>query len=117
MNFYGPIQDDSVIASIHDGTSSTTSFYFAGALSQVVTVANANTGADSIEVSNSNVFTKPSSIQYPLFPKNRRFVGRGDELQELHQGLLIDEECQKIAVFGLGELARRKLHSTSRSSQ
>lgn len=51
MNFYGPIQDASVIASIHKETDNTTSFYFAGAHSQVVTVANANTGADSIEAS------------------------------------------------------------------
>lgn len=85
--------------------------------SQVVMVANANTGADSVETGNSDVFTKPISLQYLLFPKNRRFVGRGDELQELQQRLLIDEECQKIAVFGLGELARRELHLRSHSSQ
>jgi signal recognition particle GTPase len=38
---------------------------------------------------------------YIPFAQNRRFVGREHELQELRQKLLIDKECQKIAVVGL----------------
>lgn len=98
MNFHGPIQGDIAIAGIHNRTGSTTNFYFAGSLSQVVTVSNANTRAGSNEASNSKVFAKPT-----------RFVGRGDELQELQRRLLVDKEFQKIAIFGLGGIGMTQI--------
>ncbi|KAH7380133.1 hypothetical protein BKA66DRAFT_571209 [Pyrenochaeta sp. MPI-SDFR-AT-0127] len=36
------------------------------------------------------------------FPKNPHFVGRKDELDMLSQKLLIDRDCQKMSIVGLG---------------
>jgi hypothetical protein len=36
------------------------------------------------------------------FLKNRHFVGRRDELAVLRQRLLVDQDCQKMSIVGLG---------------
>jgi tetratricopeptide (TPR) repeat protein len=41
------------------------------------------------------------SIYIP-FPKNRYFVGRTDELDILKQRLMVNQDCQKISIVGLG---------------
>ena len=46
---------------------------------------------------------------YLPFSKNRRFIGRQDELQELRQRLLVDKECQKMAVIGLGGVGKTQV--------
>ncbi|KAJ8106476.1 hypothetical protein OPT61_g9512 [Boeremia exigua] len=42
------------------------------------------------------------STYYIPFLKNKRFVGRHDELDKLHQRLLVKQDCRKITVIGLG---------------
>ncbi|KAF2994669.1 hypothetical protein E8E13_001284 [Curvularia kusanoi] len=39
---------------------------------------------------------------YIPFLKNRKFVGRRDELAELRQRLLVAQDCQKMTILGLG---------------
>ncbi|KAF1809967.1 TPR repeat protein [Eremomyces bilateralis CBS 781.70] len=40
------------------------------------------------------------------FPRNRQFVGRDTELDVLKKKLLIDKECQKMALVGLGGVGK-----------
>ena len=40
------------------------------------------------------------------FPRNRRFVGRSAVLEELEQKLLVNKECQRVAVVGLGGIGK-----------
>ena len=39
---------------------------------------------------------------YIPFPKNQYFVGRRDELERLRKKLIVDQDCQKISIVGLG---------------
>jgi tetratricopeptide (TPR) repeat protein len=50
-----------------------------------------------------------TSSYYLPFSRNRRFVGRSDELEELRQKLLVNKECQKIAVIGLGGIGKTQV--------
>ncbi|CAN9209820.1 unnamed protein product [Alternaria alternata] len=42
------------------------------------------------------------STYYIPFLKNRHFVGRRDELAKLRQRLMVEQDCQKISIVGLG---------------
>ena len=43
------------------------------------------------------------------FPRNRKFVGRRQEIDSLEQKLFIDQDCQKIAVVGLGGIGKTQV--------
>lgn len=43
------------------------------------------------------------------FPQNRHFVGRGAELEVLTQKLLVMEDCQKLALVGLGGMGKTQV--------
>lgn len=45
---------------------------------------------------------KGRAIHYIPFLPNRSFVGRGAELDELKQKLMMDRTCYKMSIFGLG---------------
>lgn len=46
---------------------------------------------------------------YSLPPRNQKFVGRSDDLDKLWQKLLVNQECQKIAVIGLGGIGKTQV--------
>ncbi|KAK7177499.1 phosphorylase superfamily protein [Paraphaeosphaeria sporulosa] len=43
------------------------------------------------------------------FPKNRYFVGRKEELGLLNQKLLVDRNCQKMSIVGLGGMGKTQI--------
>ncbi|KAK4500801.1 hypothetical protein PRZ48_008993 [Zasmidium cellare] len=43
------------------------------------------------------------------FQRNHKFVGRQDVLRELERRLFLDEECQEIALFGLGGIGKTQI--------
>ena len=43
------------------------------------------------------------------FPRNRRFVGRSRVLEELTQKLLVNKDCQKVALVGLGGIGKTQV--------
>ncbi|OSS43463.1 hypothetical protein B5807_11981 [Epicoccum nigrum] len=43
------------------------------------------------------------------FLKNRHFVGRHNELAELRQRLLVDQDCQKMSIVGLGGMGKTQV--------
>ncbi|KAF1984075.1 kinesin light chain [Aulographum hederae CBS 113979] len=51
----------------------------------------------------------PTSAFYVPFPRNRRFVGRATELDTLKQKLLIDRDCQRLAIIGLGGIGKTQI--------
>ncbi|KAF1948916.1 hypothetical protein CC80DRAFT_497906 [Byssothecium circinans] len=46
--------------------------------------------------------TAANKVHYIPFPKNRYFVGRRNELAKLEQKLMVDRDCQKMSIVGLG---------------
>jgi hypothetical protein len=52
--------------------------------------------------SRNNTCIVSNTAYYIPFPKNRYFVGRRDELDELKQRLMVDRDCQKMSIVGLG---------------
>ncbi|KAF2200475.1 purine and uridine phosphorylase [Delitschia confertaspora ATCC 74209] len=48
-------------------------------------------------------------IYYIPVPKNRHFVGRRDELDVLKQKLIVNRDCQKISIVGLGGIGKAKI--------
>lgn len=73
-------------------------------------ISLANGRVDSPEPSRSRASAIAHTPAYYLpFPRNHRFVGRKHELQELRQKLLIDKECQKIAIVGLSGLGKTQI--------
>ncbi|KAF2470933.1 TPR repeat protein [Lindgomyces ingoldianus] len=50
---------------------------------------------------------KPSF--YLPFPQNRRFIGRNAELDQLKQKLLVNKDCQKVALVGLGGIGKTQI--------
>jgi tetratricopeptide (TPR) repeat protein len=46
---------------------------------------------------------------YIPFPKNRYFVGRRDELDVLKQRLMMNRDCQKMSVVGLGGTGKTQI--------
>jgi tetratricopeptide (TPR) repeat protein len=66
----------------------------------VVSVVPVSTGGVSTLIEHSESIAEPT---YCIpFVKNRHFVGRRDELAVLRQRLLIEQDCQKISIVGLG---------------
>ncbi|KAJ9634903.1 hypothetical protein H2199_008767 [Coniosporium tulheliwenetii] len=49
------------------------------------------------------------SCHYIPFPRNRRFVGRNAKLDALAQTLFIQEECQRVALVGLGGVGKTQV--------
>ncbi|KAL9088207.1 MAG: hypothetical protein Q9165_006334 [Trypethelium subeluteriae] len=47
--------------------------------------------------------------EYLPFPRNRRFIGRGTELDILRQRLFTNKECQKMALVGLGGVGKTQI--------
>ncbi|MCJ1309581.1 hypothetical protein MMC25_003241, partial [Agyrium rufum] len=92
MNFHGPTQGHNAIAGIQT-TGGITNLYFDGCK----------------DTRNPITPARPTPTYYLPFSKNRRFVGRHDELQELQQKLLVDKECQKIAIVGLGGIGKTQV--------
>ncbi|KAF2452243.1 P-loop containing nucleoside triphosphate hydrolase protein, partial [Lineolata rhizophorae] len=43
------------------------------------------------------------------FPKNRYFVGRNDELETINQKLLVDRDCDRMSIVGLGGTGKTQL--------
>ncbi|KAI4940878.1 hypothetical protein J4E91_011135 [Alternaria rosae] len=43
------------------------------------------------------------------FLKNRHFVGRRDELAELRQRLLVEQDCRKMSIVGLGGMGKTQV--------
>ncbi|KAI9688258.1 MAG: hypothetical protein M1822_001764 [Bathelium mastoideum] len=43
-----------------------------------------------------------NKVHYIPFLENRDFVGRRNELAELNQKLMVDQDCQKMSIVGLG---------------
>ncbi|KAL9080312.1 MAG: hypothetical protein Q9157_000899 [Trypethelium eluteriae] len=52
--------------------------------------------------------TRPP-VHYIPFLRNRQFTGRGTTLQELRQRLLIDGDCQKVSLAGLGGIGKTQV--------
>ncbi|KAF2103826.1 kinesin light chain [Rhizodiscina lignyota] len=52
-------------------------------------------------------YRKPT-FYFP-FPRNRRFVGRRTALDNLKQKLLVDKDCQKVALAGLGGIGKTQV--------
>ena len=52
--------------------------------------------------------TLPPSYNIP-FPRNRKFVGRSKILEELTQKLLVNKECQRVAIVGLGGIGKTQV--------
>jgi Cdc6-like AAA superfamily ATPase len=50
---------------------------------------------------------KPS--RYLPFSKNRNFIGRTEEIDALERKLFVKQECQKIAVVGLGGVGKTQV--------
>lgn len=48
------------------------------------------------------------SVYIPLLP-NRQFVGRSTELDTLKQKLLVNKDCQKVALSGLGGIGKTQI--------
>lgn len=71
--------------------------------------ANLNFYTDSKSTTASTVPTKHTPTYCLPFSRNRRFIGRGNELRELQQKLLDKQECQKIAVVGLGGIGKTQI--------
>ena len=46
---------------------------------------------------------------YLLFQRNRQFVGRRAELDTLKQKLLVNKDCQKVAISGLGGIGKTQV--------
>ena len=46
---------------------------------------------------------------YLPFPRNRRFVGRGAELEALTQKLFVAKDCEKLALVGLGGIGKTQV--------
>jgi tetratricopeptide (TPR) repeat protein len=109
MNFDGPIQGQNVIAGIRNESGSTTNIYFAGTRSPVLTASNANTITGAKNPNDSILSTEPTPTYYLPISRNGRFIGRRDELQELRQKLLLDKECQKIVLVGLGGIGKTQI--------
>ena len=57
----------------------------------------------------TNTSTAASKVYYIPFLKNRYFVGRRNELIELKQKLIVDQECQKISIVGLGGTGKTQI--------
>ena len=55
--------------------------------------------------------TTQSVSFYVPFPRNVRFVGRGDTLDKLKQILFERKECQKVAIVGLGGTGKTQVAS------
>jgi tetratricopeptide (TPR) repeat protein len=51
----------------------------------------------------------PTPSYYLPHSRNRRFVGRSAELDELMQKLLVNKECQKMALVGLGGIGKTQV--------
>ena len=51
----------------------------------------------------------PSSQYNIPFLRNRRFVGRSVVLEDLKQRLFVNEECQKMAIVGLGGIGKTQV--------
>jgi len=51
--------------------------------------------------------SKPS--RYLPFSKNKNFIGRTEEIDALEQKLFVEQECQKIAVVGLGGVGKTQV--------
>jgi hypothetical protein len=43
------------------------------------------------------------------FLKNQHFFGRRDELAVLRQRLLVDQDCQKMSIVGLGGIGKTQV--------
>jgi hypothetical protein len=50
-----------------------------------------------------------SSCYHIPFLRNKRFVSRTGSLQQLTQKLLIEKECQKLAIVGLGGIGKTQV--------
>jgi hypothetical protein len=51
--------------------------------------------------------SKPS--RYLPFSQNNNFIGRTDEIGALEQRLFVEQDCQKIAVVGLGGVCKTQV--------
>ncbi|KAI4940762.1 hypothetical protein J4E91_011249 [Alternaria rosae] len=52
---------------------------------------------------------RDASAYYIPFLKNRHFVGRRDELAELRQRLLVEQDCRKMSIVGLGGMGKTQV--------
>ena len=94
MNFDGPISGNNVLAGLHISGGT----------------ANLNFGNPSANFEATTALpTKHKPTYYLPFSRNRRFIGRKNELDELQQKLVIRQECQKIAVVGLGGIGKTQI--------
>ncbi|KAF2193564.1 purine and uridine phosphorylase [Zopfia rhizophila CBS 207.26] len=64
-----------------------------------IDVAKAHTAEEAIRSTSRHVTTP---TYYTPFPKNRYFVGRRDELEVLKRKLMVNQDCQKMSIVGLG---------------
>ncbi|XTI87088.1 kinesin light chain [Cenococcum geophilum] len=69
-------------------------------------VAGTRTVEETIRATSERAL--PPSYNIP-FPRNRRFVGRSTVLKELTQKLLMDKECQRVALVGLGGIGKTQV--------
>jgi hypothetical protein len=46
---------------------------------------------------------------YLPFPRNHQFAGRSAELDTLKQKLLINRDCKKVAISGLGGIGKTQV--------
>jgi len=51
--------------------------------------------------------SKPS--RYLPFAKNKNFIGRTEEIDTLEQKLMVEQDCQKIAIVGLGGVGKTQV--------
>ncbi|CAN9239159.1 unnamed protein product [Alternaria alternata] len=70
---------------------------------QPVDVAKSRTAEETIREASVK------STYYIPFLKNRHFVGRRDELAKLRQRLLVEQECRKTSIVGLGGMGKTQV--------
>jgi hypothetical protein len=82
---------------------------YAGAYPFIRSPLNIDDSIAARDISRPDALAMARHVHYLPFLKNRRFVGRHDELHELQQKLLIKKDCQQIAVVGLGGVGKTQI--------
>jgi len=65
---------------------------------------------DVVKTQTANEATREQTCRFYLpFLLNRQFVGRSEELDTLKQKLLVNKDCQKVAISGLGGIGKTQV--------
>jgi tetratricopeptide (TPR) repeat protein len=58
---------------------------------------------------NTLIGRSSKSLKYLPFSRNKNFIGRTHEMNELEQKLIVEQDCQKTAVVGLGGVGKTQV--------